>query len=80
MLDLVDPPPSGNPCRVFSGYAGWGRGQLEAEIGEQAWFVLDAVADDVFTADPEGLWSAVLRRQGGRFRLMSTYPPDPDLN
>jgi len=28
--------------RVFAGYAGWGSEQLEAEIGEGSWFVVDA--------------------------------------
>lgn len=68
------------PCRVFSGYAGWGGGQLEGELGQGAWYVVDAVAADVFTDQPDELWSGVLRRQGGHLALMSTYPPDPTLN
>lgn len=66
--------------RVFAGYAGWSGGQLEAEIGEGSWFVLDAEAADAFTADPDQLWPRVLRRQGGRLALMASYPADPDLN
>ena len=40
--------------RLFSGYAGWAAGQLEGEIAEGAWFVVDALAEDVFCADPNG--------------------------
>ena len=66
--------------RVFVGYAGWGAGQLEAELAEESWLVLPAETDDLFSDDPEGLWSAVLRRQGGPYALLSLMPPDPSLN
>jgi len=66
--------------RVFVGYAGWSAGQLEAELEEESWLVLPAEPDDLFCADPDGLWSAVLRRQGGPYALLSLMPPDPSLN
>ncbi len=66
--------------RIFAGYAGWAGGQLEGELEEEAWIVEPARADDVFTDDPGGLWSAVLRRKGGRYRLLATMPPDPTRN
>jgi len=67
-------------ARVFAGYAGWGAGQLEAEVEAGGWIVEPALAEDVFANDPEGLWSAVLRRKGGRYRLMSLMPFDPSMN
>ncbi|MFI6577248.1 YqgE/AlgH family protein [Nocardiopsis sp. NPDC050513] len=66
--------------RVFAGYAGWAAGQLAGEIDEGAWYVVSAIADDVFTTAPERLWSRVLRRQGGELALLSTYPEDPTMN
>jgi putative transcriptional regulator len=66
--------------RIFAGYAGWGSGQLEDELAEGAWYVVPGQARDAFTADPEGLWRAVLRRQGGDLALVSTYPEDPTQN
>jgi putative transcriptional regulator len=66
--------------RVFVGYAGWSAGQLEAELEEESWLVLPAEPDDLFSDDPDGLWSAVLRRQGGPYALLSLMPPDPSLN
>ena len=67
-------------ARVFAGYAGWGPGQLEGELAESSWIVEPAQPDDVFTGDPEALWSIVLRRKGGSFKLLSTMPADPSLN
>ena len=57
--------------RVFSGYAGWGAGQLEDEIAEQAWVVLDSAPSDPFDPEPTDLWEQVLRRQGGDLSMFT---------
>jgi putative transcriptional regulator len=66
--------------RVFAGHAGWGPGQLEAEMQEESWILEPATREDVFTPDPEELWSQVLRRKGREYALLSTMPVDPSLN
>lgn len=66
--------------RIFAGYAGWGAGQLEAELAEDAWYVVPATATDAFSAEPAGLWRSVLRRQGGDLAFLSTCPEDPTMN
>ena len=63
--------------RAFAGYAGWGAGQLDAEVQAGGWFVIDLEDADVLTPAPETLWQRVLRRQGGVF---STVTPDPTAN
>jgi putative transcriptional regulator len=67
-------------ARVFVGYAGWGPGQLDDELDEGSWIVEEATPEDVFTPDPEALWSEVLRRKGGPFGVLATMPPDPTRN
>lgn len=66
--------------RVFAGYAGWESGQLEGEIREGAWFVVDSFSSDPFAVEPSQLWQEVLRRQGGDLALVATFPEDPTLN
>ena len=66
--------------RLFSGYAGWDSGQLEDEIEEGSWYVVPAEARDPISADPEGLWRRVLRRQGGAQAVVSGFPEDPAMN
>ena len=67
-------------ARVYAGHAGWGPGQLEDELAEDAWIVEPPRREEVFTEEPEDLWAAVLRRKGRRYALLSTMPPDPSLN
>lgn len=66
--------------RLFSGYAGWGPGQLQAELGVGAWWVFDAAPGDLFDGDPTELWYRVLRRQGGSYAVYGFAPDDPSLN
>lgn len=66
--------------RVFAGYAGWGPGQLESELERDAWYVVDAEVGDVFTDEPEGLWSRVLARQPGSVAWAASFPDDPRWN
>jgi putative transcriptional regulator len=66
--------------RVFAGYAGWGPGQLEAELEREDWIVEPALPEDVFSDEPIDLWGHVLDRKGGQFRLIARMPPDPSVN
>ena len=66
--------------RVFAGYAGWSPGQLEDELAEGSWYVVDALPGDAFTTDPAGLRAAVLRRQGWPLSAAAHSPDDPSLN
>jgi putative transcriptional regulator len=67
-------------ARVFAGYAGWGPGQLEAELEEESWVVEPARLEDAFSEDPERLWDAVLRRKGPSYDLLRLMPLDPSEN
>lgn len=77
---IEEDPEEVRQARVFAGYAGWGPGQLEREIGESSWIIAPALPGDVFTDEPDLLWSAVLRRQGARYRMLAMMPWDPAMN
>lgn len=66
--------------RFFAGYSGWGPGQLEAELDEGAWLVVDARADDVFADHPDAMWRSVLRRQQGKVSMLANFPAHPSMN
>jgi putative transcriptional regulator len=78
--ELSELPRATDRVRVFAGFAGWGEGQLEAEVADGDWIAQVALPEDVFTEMPEQLWSSVLTRKGGSYALVARMPPDPSLN
>ena len=66
--------------RFFLGYAGWGPGQLERELDEEAWILSSNAADLVFDTEPDRLWRTVLRRMGGEYAVLANFPDDPRMN
>ncbi|CCQ75213.1 YqgE/AlgH family protein [Magnetospira sp. QH-2] len=55
-LTRREPP---KPSRLLFGYAGWGPGQLEAEIEQGFWAIRPARPKWVFTEDPAALWEVL---------------------
>ena len=67
--------------RVFSGYAGWGAGQLEAEILEGSWYLVDGAAGrPAATPNPKGCGGPCCERQPGELAYVATFPDDPTMN
>lgn len=81
LVDLSTSPATGKgpSVRIYSGYAGWGEGQLESEVATGSWYVVQASPDDPFD-EPDGQWRRVLRRQPNFLSLVSTFPDDVRLN
>ena len=46
------------------GYAGWGPGQLESEIGRNDWLTAESSADLIFAEKETDKWTGVLRGMG----------------
>lgn len=72
-----------HPFRLFVGHSGWGKGQLERELEQGAWFTTAATIDDVFD-DESVMWRKIAGRIGSQL-LASTLnlrdiPPDPGMN
>ena len=49
---------------LMLGYAGWGPGQIEAEIARSDWLTAEARPDLLFGAEDGGKWRAALRSIG----------------
>jgi putative transcriptional regulator len=67
-------------ARAFVGHAGWGPGQLDAELERDDWILEPARLEDPFSPDPRELWQAVLTRKGGSYALVARMPADPSSN
>jgi len=79
LLALLRTPRSA-AVRVYSGYAGWGAGQLDGELAEGSWLIGTAQAPLVFDCDPASVWSAAVRTLGPKFAYLIDLPLDPRVN
>jgi putative transcriptional regulator len=80
-LGVIDPDDPGDELRalrVYAGHAGWGPGQLEGELEQDAWILEPASAEDPFRAGD--LWAYLLGRRGGQYSLLARMPEDPSMN
>jgi putative transcriptional regulator len=68
-----------SPIRFFVGYAGWGPGQLEAEMTQSTWLAMSATAEDIFYEGGD-LWERVTRKLAGSFLNVRHMPDDPREN
>jgi putative transcriptional regulator len=75
----VDPKKPARVC-AFVGYAGWGAGQLEAEMKQKAW-LLQKPSPSVLKLDrlPK-LWFDIMRTLGPWYKMLAAAPDDPSLN
>lgn len=67
MADALGRGSNPSVLRVYLGYCGWARNQLETEVSEGRWFIFDGSQDLAFDAHPETLWSRLIRRTEERF-------------
>lgn len=63
----------GGPKRnlLALGYAGWGPGQLENEIQDNAWLNVDPSDDLLFDADLDTKWKRAMQKLGIDFSMLS---------
>jgi putative transcriptional regulator len=70
----------GEALHAYIGHAGWGPGQLEAELETGSWIVCSAEDSLVFDTSPPEMWESVLRSLGPSYARLTRIPVDPRLN
>jgi len=66
--------------RFYAGYSGWEPEQLEREMNEKSWIVLDGVNRYVFGSRPTNLWKKIVLTLGEDYAPWVNYPYDPNMN
>ena len=66
--------------RLLSGYAGWGGGQLESELGRGDWHTVPADGQLILEEDPYGLWEICTHRIQRANRMLPHDVRNPDWN
>jgi putative transcriptional regulator len=62
--------PAPSRTRVLAGYAGWGEGQLDAELQQNAWLIMPVELDLVFETPFAETWETAIRRLGADPNLL----------
>lgn len=74
-------PESKNKVRFFIGYSGWSEGQLEEEIKESSWLVVNNISTEmIMDTQNDKLWEMCLEKQGKHFKVISKFPRNPEDN
>jgi putative transcriptional regulator len=72
------------PFHVFSGYSGWGEGQLENEMEAGGWLTCPATRKLVFPPPGENIWKKAVQQIGSEILRSSLHiegvSDDPSLN
>ena len=66
--------------RAFVGYAGWGAGQLEAEMKQKAWILQKPTRAALAAERLPKLWFDIMRGLGPWYKMLAAAPDDPSLN
>lgn len=61
---MVDPFAGPRRAVLLLGYAGWGEGQLEDELGENVWLTAEPDPDLIFDLDYAGKWARAIHALG----------------
>lgn len=62
--------PEPNRTQVLAGYAGWGPGQLDAELAESSWLIIPVELDLIFEVPASAAWETAIRRLGADPHLL----------
>lgn len=74
-------PPDDVPViRLYLGYAGWGEGQLETELEQGSWQVIEGRASLVFQTPPQDVWKKAMEIRGGFWGIVAQTGIKPSRN
>ncbi len=66
--------------KLFVGYAGWEKGQLDNELQQGSWLVAHATPNLIFNVCSRMLWNNALESLGNEFGYLANLPLHPQMN
>lgn len=82
MKKLIEKSPEkAKGIRFFIGYSGWEKDQLDEELKEKSWIVVNGMKrETILNTENDRLWKDILAELGGKFKAMSDFPKNPSDN
>lgn len=69
-----------NDICFYIGYSGWSASQLNNELKEKSWIVMNPTNEIIQSTKPESLWSDILKTLGSDYAIWANPPLNPSLN
>ena len=69
-----------NDVIFLQGYSGWNLNQLDNEIDDNSWIVLDNQPDMVFNLNKKNSWNKIIKSLGDKYKIWSNSPDDITQN
>lgn len=66
--------------RFFLGYSGWTKNQLQEELKETSWVVIDNKFPNILSIKSNGFWKNQMLKFGGEYQIWANAPKNPTLN
>lgn len=67
--------------RFFLGYTGWETDQLEYELEENSWIIVEnELKEKIIGKNSQNFWKEKMNQLGGDYQLFSNSPENPSLN
>lgn len=74
-------PERAKDVRFFIGYSGWSKGQLDEEMVDKSWVVVNEFGPElIFDTNDTHIWKHILEKQGAKFKVMTNFPQNPSDN
>lgn len=77
---LVNKAVSKDQIKFFLGYSGWKANQLESELTERSWLVVDMPSNTIMRGSIDNIWKETLSTMGERYKIWINSPESPSLN
>ena len=78
---LTADPKKAEKIRFFIGYSGWSQNQLQQEINEKSWVILNKVPEKyILDTSNKDIWKKIMEQMGGKFKIMAKFPKNPSDN
>lgn len=75
-INLISP----EEIKFFIGYSGWSPGQLESEMQQNSWLVIEQDVIQVMKEKADKLWRKSILSMGEEYAPWVNFPENPDLN
>ncbi len=66
--------------KFFLGYSGWSSGQLEHELQDQSWIVVNSNPSIALERNDKKMWQDFIKKMDTDYAIWHTMPDDPELN